>query len=38
MKVKVELIHRVTFSCVLFRNKFGVKIMRVNIKLFKGNQ
>jgi len=30
MKVKFELIHRVTFSCVLFRDKFVMKIMLLN--------
>jgi hypothetical protein len=30
MKVKFELIHRVTFSCVLFRNKFIMKITQLN--------
>jgi hypothetical protein len=38
VKVKYELIHRVTFSRVLLRSKFFIKIMRLNRKLFKGKK
>jgi len=36
MKIKYQLIHWVSFSFVLFWNKFVMMIMPLNIKLFQG--